>query len=157
MLAIEAITERIRDRVLAAVPEFADRVHLNRSKSYKSDTELPACNVVQGGETIASNLSDYDFVGWIANVSIYFTASGSDDHEIVKELNMFRLRITNAIVTDKRIGLPFVVEAAPADVGAPVTVSDSDASVIAKELQIAWQVAYRIPRQNYSVSTESVT
>lgn len=154
MLAIEKITEQVRDLVLSAVPEFADRVHLNRSKSYNYERSLlPASNVIQGGETPASNLTDYDFTGWIGNVSIHFTAAGEDDHEIIKELNSFRLRITNAILAQPRLNLDFVTEMAPADVGAPTTISDIDSSVIVKELQTAWQIAYRVPRQNYNVST----
>lgn len=153
MLAIEAITRRIHSLAVQALPEFENRIHINRTSRLSTNRdELPAICIEQGSEAPETNLSDWQFAGWVCNVDILLTVAGADEDQLVTDLNTLRLRILQALMAGgARLGLDdLVVETQPGSVSKPV--SDSDGSVIVKDLLTNWQIAYRIPRNNYDVS-----
>lgn len=151
MLAIEAITKTIARIIADSIPEFGDRIHLNRTRELSDERgEVPAVTISQGSESPFGDLTDWDFTGWLCTVQITFTSAGTDEDEIVSQLNAWRMSAHSALVSQGRLGLPFVAEANPSNVDAPVTYNSG--SKIVKDLVINWQVVYRVRRDNPNVN-----
>lgn len=153
MLPIEAITQRIYDLVSVEFPEFAGRVHLNRTVPLSDEQgEVPGIVVNQGDDSPNADVSTLDLAGWVATITITFVIAGTsnEEKELVQRLNGLRQRAHLAIMVDRKLGFDWVVETAPGQ--AQQILSDQGSSSIIKELSTAWQSAYVADRRNPDVS-----
>ena len=151
MLPIQAIGYRVRDVINATFPEFAGRVHLNRTLPFDSESgEVPGITIVQSEDTPNSESSTLSQAGWIASFSIRYVISGSDEQSLVEQLNEMRRRAHVAIMQNGTSGLEWLLEFAPGP--AQDVATDSSTSVVIKELSTVWQALYLADRRNPDVS-----
>lgn len=150
MLPIQALGFRLRDVHEEAFPEYAGRIHLYRTLPLDHEQgEVPGIIITQGEDSPNDTVSTMDRGGWLATFNLRYVVAGTNEFELVSLLNELRLRSHTAILDNARTGMEWLVEIAPGP--AQEIATDSNSSVIIKELSTVWQALYLADRRNPDV------